>query len=188
MDLGAVEWVKLELDVSAFDPSCFAADARRVEDSGVRVTTLFELGDTPEHRRKLFELNAECSADIPSRGEFHTWEEYQELRLAAPSFLSRGVTLALDGERWVGMSALSHRAGYGYAFHDMTGTIRSHRGRGIATAMKITVVEFARQLGVGTIRTVHHPGNVRMIRLNRRIGYVDADWDYPTRRPQPTNT
>ncbi len=179
---GTVAWVKLELDLASFDPGRFGDDLRRVEDLGVVLTTLANLGDTPRRRQRLYELNAELSADIPGRGEFHSWEEYQRVRLEAPSFTPAGVTLAIDAGRWLGMSALSHRGGLDYAFSDMTGTVRSHRGRGIATAMKVAGIAFAREIGVTTIRTVHHPQNEAMIRLNRKLGYTDGTWDYPVRQ------
>lgn len=174
-----MEWVKLELDVVSFDPDRFADVVQRVADAGVALSTLTEEGDTPLDRRRLNELNAECSADIPGRGAFHTWEEYQRVRLGSPSFDPDGAVLALHSGRWVGMSALPHRDGYDYAFSDMTGTVRSHRGRGIATAMKVAGVDFARRIGVASIRTVHHPDNTAMIRLNRWLGYQDGHWDYP---------
>ncbi len=78
------------------------------------------------------------------------------------------------------MSGHSHRGGYDYAFAEMTGTVRSHRGRGIATAMKVAGIAFVRKLGVTNIRTVHHPGKA-MITLNRKLGFVDGAWDYPAR-------
>jgi len=177
---GNVTWVKLDLDIATFDPTPFLADIRSVEESGIELTTLATLGDTPEQRRSLYDLNAECLRDIPGRGEFHSWDEYQRVRFGSSSFDPIGVTLALDANQWVGMSSLSHREGYDYAFAEMTGTVRSHRGRGLATAMKVAGIAFARQLGMTNIRTVHHPGNAAMITLNRKLGFVDGAWDYPT--------
>ncbi len=173
------DWVKLELLLSTFDSSRFMEETRRVGESGVVISTLAELGDTPDQRRKLYELNAECSSDIPDRGEFHTWEQYQAVRLGASSFLPHGVVLAIHGNNWVGMSQISHRPGYPFAFQEMTGTTRSHRGLGIAITMKVAAVEVARGLGVDSLRTIHHPDNEAMIALNRKLGFVEADFVYP---------
>ena len=38
-------------------------------------------------------------------------------------------------------------------------------------------IGFAALCGVDRIRTVHHPANVAVIEMNRRLGYVDAAWD-----------
>jgi len=45
--------------------------------------------------------------------------------------------------------------------------------------MKVRGMDFADRCGVTMARTVHHPGNHSMIALNRRLGYVDADWAHP---------
>ncbi|MCX2925254.1 hypothetical protein [Streptomyces sp. NEAU-W12] len=46
-----VPWVKLELDVAAFDAPHFETYVTRCREDGIRLTTLAQLGDTPEHRR-----------------------------------------------------------------------------------------------------------------------------------------
>jgi RimJ/RimL family protein N-acetyltransferase len=179
--MNAHEWIKLELDVASFASDEFQIGVERVLHGGIVLTSLQELGNTTENQYRLFELNAECSADIPARGKFHTWQEYKRVRIETDSFDPAGVILALDGARWVGLSGLSHRDGVEYGFAEMTGTVRSHRRRGIATAMKVRGIGLASDLNLATIRTVHHPANAAMIGLNRRLGFIDATWDYPTR-------
>jgi hypothetical protein len=46
-------------------------------------------------------------------------------------------------------------------------------------AMKTIGIGFAGLCGVDKIRTVHHPANTAAIEMNRRLGYVDAEWDPP---------
>jgi len=179
--MAGVEWIKLELDVASFESDGLQTDVERVTTSGIVLTSLEDLGNTTDNRYRMYKLNAECSADIPGRGEFHSWDEYQRARLEAVSFDPSGVILAIDGDQWIGMSALSHREAVEYGFAEMTGTVRSHRKRGIAIAMKVSGIAYAKELNLSTIRTVHHPGNDAMIGLNRRLGFVDATWDYPSR-------
>lgn len=169
----AIEWVKLELHVAA------AVDESIAVPEGIVLTTLADLGDTQKNRRKLYELNAECSADIPGRGPFHSWEDYQRLRLDIASFDPAGVTLALDGADWVGMSALSVHPHLGICFQEMTGVRAAYRRRGLAMAMKLHTLDFARACQAQLICTVNDPRNTAMIDLNRRVGFTDADWDYP---------
>ncbi|MFD3325439.1 hypothetical protein [Streptomyces sp. NPDC058701] len=59
----------------------------------------------------------------------------------------------------------------------MTGLRAAHRGRGVSIAVKAPGVGFAGLCGVGRVRTVHHPANVRAVAANRTPGYVDAEWD-----------
>ena len=76
--------VRLQLDVTDFDLARFQPYVDECRTSGIRLTTLSELGDTPEHRRALYDLNKECSADIPERGAFFTYDEYHRLRFEVP--------------------------------------------------------------------------------------------------------
>ncbi|HUZ25500.1 MAG TPA: GNAT family N-acetyltransferase [Streptosporangiaceae bacterium] len=171
------DWVKLELDVRTFDAARFAPYAERCQAAGIRLTTLAELGDTPAHRRALYELNKECSADIPEGGEFYTFAEYLARRINVPSFDAGGVVIALDGDAWAGLAVTSDHSPTGHVFNEMTGVKTACRHRGIAVAMKITGIGFASLCGVNKIRTFHHPANTAAIEMNRRLGYVDAEWD-----------
>jgi hypothetical protein len=173
----AGHWVKLELDVKTFDAARFARYLERCRDAGIRLTTLAELGDTAGHRRSLYELNKECSADIPDRGEFYTFEEYLKRRIDVPAYDPRGVVIALDDDVWCGLAATSDHRSSGFVFNEMTGVKAAYRGRGISIAMKTVGIEFADLCGVDKIRTLHHPANTAAIEMNRRLGYVDAEWD-----------
>ncbi|MGW0706190.1 GNAT family N-acetyltransferase [Streptomyces sp. NPDC002643] len=171
-----IDWVRLQLDVTDFDLARFQPYVDKCRTSGIRLTTLSELGDTPDNRRALYELNKVCSADIPERGEFFSYEEYHRLRFEAPAYDPRGVVVALDGERWVGMAATSDRRKSGFVFNEMTGVRSCHRGRGLSLAMKTFGIGFAGMCGVSTVRTLHHPANAHAIAMNRTLGYVEADW------------
>jgi GNAT superfamily N-acetyltransferase len=165
-------WVRLKLDVETFDDGAFAHVVRQCESEGVSFKTMTELGDTESNRRRLYELNRTCAADIPERGEFFTYEEYVERRILR-DYTPDTTVIALVGHDWVGMSAASDRSPQGYFFNEMTGVVRSHRGRGIALAMKSIVIQLVRDRGVAELRTFHHPDNAAPIALNRRLGYVD---------------
>jgi predicted GNAT family acetyltransferase len=54
----------------------------------------------------------------------------------------------------------------------MTGVARSHRGRGIALALKETQVAAAKAAGYQTLRTQNDLGNAPMRRVNDKLGYV----------------
>lgn len=167
------QWVRLTLDLGNFDAGAFDEVLERCSAEGIDLTTMADLGDHDANRRRLYELNRACSADIPERGEFYTYEEYLERRIER-DYEPDTTVIALDHGVWVGMSAASDHRDEGFFFNEMTGVVRSHRGRGIALAMKLTVIRLVRDLGVREMRTFHHPSNVAPIALNRRLGYVDA--------------
>ncbi|MCM1970635.1 MULTISPECIES: hypothetical protein [unclassified Streptomyces] len=64
----SVPWVRLELTVRTFDSARFTPYVDRCRAEGFSFTTLARLGDAEDARRRLYELNKECSADIPERG------------------------------------------------------------------------------------------------------------------------
>lgn len=159
----ATEWVRLMLDLDSFDDTGFRSD--------LAFATLAELGDTAEHRRKLYELNKTCAADIPERGEFYSFEEYLAVRIEVPGYDAAGVIVALDGTEWVGFSMTSIQPGF--AFSEMTGVLAQYRGRGISLALKVRAIDFARRSGRRWLRAFHHPANAAAIGMNRRLGFFD---------------
>lgn len=67
-------WVQLEL------PTDIALPASPASPSGVSLASIAELGDTEQLRRRVYELNKECAADIPGRGQFFSYDEYIQRR------------------------------------------------------------------------------------------------------------
>jgi RimJ/RimL family protein N-acetyltransferase len=108
------------------------------------------------------------------------FEEYLRTRIAVPSYSPAGTVIALDGEEWVGMAAISDWRSRGFMFNEMTGVRAEHRGRGIAVAMKALAIRFARSTDARWLYTFHDARNLAAIGLNRRLGYVDADFDETT--------
>jgi GNAT superfamily N-acetyltransferase len=167
-----VNWVHLRLDVDRFDGTEFEPYLQRAEADGIRFTTLAELGDTPENRRALYELNRICSKDIPERGEFYTFEEYLAQRIDVLSFTPEGVILALKDGEWIGMAAVSLHPGKAYS--EMTGVLAGHRGKGLSLGLKLLAIRFVKDKGYGGLEASHHPRNDAAIAMNRRLGFVDA--------------
>lgn len=168
-----IQWVKLELDLGGFNPGPFLAPLP----AGVRVMTLPELGDEQRRRRGIYELNKECAADIPERGDFFSWAEYQRVRFDVPRFRPDGQLLAVTGDELVGLCQVSQRPGVVWAFVEMTGVRRDWRTRGVATALKLAAIKSARTWGATHLRTVHHPNNNAIITANRKLGFHDADFN-----------
>ena len=168
--------VKLQLSVPDFrdDPWLhYIADCER---RGIIFFSLAELGETEANQRHMYELNKECSADLPGRGPFYSYEECCAQRLEVDSFVAFGVIFAVDGgvpgDPWVCMAGVSHRLGQDYTFNEMTGVVRTYRRRGIATALKLRTIQVAESLGVQFIYTSHAAANVTAIAMNRRLGYT----------------
>ncbi|MDJ1137858.1 GNAT family N-acetyltransferase [Streptomyces iconiensis] len=166
----SVDWVRLTLDLNAFDETPFEPRLRKCREAGITFTTMSELGDTAENRRALYELNKTCAADIPERGEFYTYDAYVAERIETPTYNPCCVTLALEGPTWVGMSTASLHPDH--AFNEMTGVLPTHRAQGLALSLKLLTLTHTRTHDVPTVTTFHHPANTAMITLNRQLGHV----------------
>lgn len=95
------------LDLTSFDPSHFAGAITSAEAAGFRFASLAELGDTPAHRRHLYDLHVETGRDIP--GTSGTWEPYD---VYAQGFFGRD-SYRPDGQ-WVVLDtrAVNRRLGF----------------------------------------------------------------------------
>lgn len=65
----------------------------------------------------------------------------------------------------------------GIRVSEMTGVLRTHRGRGVSLALKVMAIRFAGSSGMPLLRTFHPPDNAFAIAMNRRLGFVDDRQD-----------
>ncbi len=165
------------LQIDLFAEERFADICQQVEESGIWIGSLRELLKTdPEWQYKLWNLEWEIHRDVPTadpltRMDFDFWAKRV---FGSPNFTLDGVIVAKDGEQLVGLSSLwlsdgdPHRLGTG-----LTGTVRSYRRRGIATAMKVRAIQFARRYGAQVIETDNEEHNP-MYKLNLKLGFKPA--------------
>ena len=162
-----------ELDLSTFDPATFADAVAKVRESGIEILPASELAKRdPNWMRKTWELHGEIIPDVPDDDVLHN-EPFAEFRKSFdhPDFIPEGYFLALDGVRYVGMSSVWNRGvKKGEVYTRLTGVVRSHRRRGIATALKVSAHEFAKSTGARVITTDNEENNP-MYDLNMQLGF-----------------
>lgn len=166
-----------KLDVIAFDPAPYAPLLARLRAEGIAITTLRELDAAdPDCRQKLFDLDTAISRDIPSTGDKRPPEfgEWQARRLAGPGCDPDGWFIAVAGDQYVGESQ-GRITAPGLFEMGATGVRRAYRRRGIATALKVHAIQYARARGVAEIFTTNDSRNP-MYQLNLALGF----------RPQPS--
>jgi GNAT superfamily N-acetyltransferase len=163
------------LDVAAFDPAPFAGAEEKARAHGIEVRSLAELASDPERDRKVYDLVWAVEEDVPrSEPEFTPvpFEQWRVKELANPNLIAEGYFVALDGGRYVGVSQLWRSQGTEMLETGLTGVRREYRRRGIALALKLRALEYARALGCPTIRTWNESRNRGMLSINEALGFV----------------
>ncbi|MBN1680189.1 MAG: GNAT family N-acetyltransferase [Anaerolineae bacterium] len=164
-----------ELDITTFDPARFAHVNARVESSSIKIVSLTELQKRdPDWKRHLYDVRMAIIQDVPTTGTqvLPSFEEFESSTLCGPAYDTDGWFVALENSHYVGMCrGWMNQADAEKFNNELTGVIRSHRRRGIATALKLRLIAYARQRGV-TIITTSNEENNPMYHLNLMLGFV----------------
>ncbi len=101
-----------------------------------------------------------------------SFERFAATQLDSPDVLPSAHFLALDEERIVGVSRLRRDSRHAdVLYQEFTGTHPEYRGRGIAQALKLRTVQYARENGYRQIRTSNDSTNAPMLHINDAIGF-----------------
>ena len=162
------------VDLAAFDVDAFNGAETAVERAGLRVATYRELEGDPDRDRKYAELDGTVGKDMPSTETPTPMgpEQFRRQIIESPDFLPDATLFALDGDRYVGVSALFGTPGDPTLMNGTTGVLRDYRRRGIATALKLRNARWGRENGYARIRTWNEQGNRAMLGINERFGFV----------------
>ncbi len=167
------------LDLASFDETRFAGVIEGAEASGIRFTNLAELGNTLEAQRQLYEINSRTGLDVPgSEQTFVPFERFQEDVFNSFWYRADGQIVALDGEHWIGMSAIGYFPASNSCYNMMTGVDRAYRGRKLALALKLLAIRRAQRYGAAYIRTNNDSENAPMLAINRKLGYEPKPGKY----------
>ncbi|HPC06620.1 MAG TPA: GNAT family N-acetyltransferase, partial [Anaerolineaceae bacterium] len=170
--------IAMQLDLRTFDDSPYQAVIDRLQGEGFRFTSMGELGNTEDAQRKEYILNESTSEDVPGTGGEKAWssfEDFQKRVCQADWYIADGQKVVIDSAsgQLVAMSAITRYRDADYAYNLHTGVDRNYRGRGLAQAVKITALHYARDvLKVDTVRTHHNTFNLPMIAIDRKLGYM----------------
>ena len=159
------------------------ADANPIEckslGEGVRIVRLSEIaGDRESFLHSLKRLwdginqdEAKLGTPESSNESFLQWKRQV---IEGNGLSAETHWVALDGNAPVGCTYLRRLNGES-AENDFTGVAKTHRERGIATAMKLRSIDWAKQNGVKRFYTSSEVGNSSMIGIHLRLGYFPGE-------------
>lgn len=164
---------------STINPQRFAAGSLRsvvdrVAANGIALVPLADLkADHPDWVERLYRLYAAIEEDIPfpvaERPNPHAVfrSEVVDSELAMPE----AFFIAVDGDEWVGLTELRKVDREStWLTQELTGVVRGHRRRGIATALKVVGLEWAEANGFQRVRTWNDNRNTGMLAVNAKLG------------------
>jgi len=161
------------LDVATVDAAKFADKANVPE--GVEIVTLKgERAKNPGCLRGIFDMVNEIGPDIPNP-DVYTASTYEMFLsgIENPDALHDAYFLAKAGDRYVGISNLWRSEGSpDVLYQGLTGVVREHRGRGLAWALKMRTIAYARDHGFRQIRTWNNTMNRPILNINEALGFV----------------
>jgi GNAT superfamily N-acetyltransferase len=165
-----------KLDLTSWDPAPFLGAVERAEKQGIGLTSLAALRDRdPDFARKVYEMEREIWQDIPlpDKQTDPGFDWYRRHVIEAPNLYPEAFWLGMDGDRPVGLSCLWKQKSGNHLGTGLTGTLRAYRKRGLATALKVKALSFAKAKGHPWVKTDNEENNVGMVGINKRLGFVD---------------
>ena len=168
------------LDLGRFNPTAFASDIQRVADAGIALLTLREyMAIEPDYQRQIYDAMKDAERDVPwyETGEGVSFNFFATQFDDNPDLLPDSYVLAVEHGKCVGLTQLwASQATDEKLYTGITGVNRSHRGHGVATALKVKSLGNGKKRLAGSgrapiVETQNHETNP-MLQINLRLGFV----------------
>ena len=166
--------LRLDLAQATFENSSTTID--RVKSRGISISTLHqERQNDPRYIEKLYELTSTLERDDPARDPFSPpsyYEREAKLWLEQPYVLQHGYFIAKHGDDYVGITNLNRIDAVPDAISvGFTGVKREYRRQGIATALKVSAIEWAKEQDYKTICSQNQAVHSSLLKLNETLGF-----------------
>jgi GNAT superfamily N-acetyltransferase len=138
---------------------------------GIEIVTWAE---RPELARGIYGVACEAYPDVPDGDdrEMPSFAHWLSMDMQGVSDRPEATFVALAGDEVVGYAKLHLSPAHpDIGAHDMTGVLRSWRGRGVAGALKRAEIAWAKENGFTKLRTGNEVRNEPIRRLNEQFGY-----------------
>lgn len=165
------------LDLAGFDKTPFTGLPGRVAETGIEIRPIAALRRRdPKWLEKWRDLEVEVAQDIPYPDALtvQPLEEFRKMT-SHPHFLGEAQFIAVDVTRaerpYAGISGLWGNPATPHKFDTgLTGVRRAYRRRGLATALKLHAIDYAKAHNGRYIETENEENNP-MYQINVRLGF-----------------
>jgi len=165
--------------LSALDPRLVDTSRLEALPDGVRIVPLIDLLDRlPEVHALYTEAAADMPADTPETNV--SLDEWLGETVGSPDLDRELSVVVLVNDLPAALSWINANRAHGLADHDLTGTARAHRRRGLARLAKLEVVRRCAEAGISRVMTENDSENLGMLAINDELGFapytVATEW------------
>ncbi|NUL83390.1 MAG: GNAT family N-acetyltransferase [Armatimonadetes bacterium] len=169
-----------QIELEQFDPNEFAEWLGYADKAGVRIMTYAELAHDPDRARKAHAMHDAGMMDVPTGDAVAEvpFDRYKKTVLGSPHFDERTLFLAVDPDGdYVGYTQLWGSNLPAKMHTGLTAVARSHRGKGLAKALKVAALAHAKSIGIKIVDTENDETNARMLAVNWKLGFQAFETD-----------
>jgi GNAT superfamily N-acetyltransferase len=165
--------------LSSLDPRTVDTSPLHERPEGVQIVPLAGLLDRLPAVHALY---AEASADMPADNPETNvpLEEWLKETIGDPDLDHELSVVVLVDDAPAALSWVCADRSHGLADHDLTGTARAYRRRGLARLAKLAVVRRCAEAGISRLMTENDTENVGMLAINDELGFephaVMTEW------------
>jgi mycothiol synthase len=165
-------------ELDSYQPEAWRSSLDRVRSAGIRIRSfsdvLAERDDAGKERfwHELWEAEAPMWDDIPFASPMPHWpfDRFYKMAVKSGQLIPELSLLAYDDDVIAGFTTTGdHQKKDGWTW--MTGVARTHRGKGIAMALKVEALARAKAKGLRAMGTVNDEPNKAMRGVNIKLGY-----------------
>jgi GNAT superfamily N-acetyltransferase len=157
--------------LSALDPRLVDTSRLAELPDGLRIVALADLLDRlPEVHALYTEAAADMPADAPETNV--SLDEWLSETIGSPDLDRKLSVVVLVDDRPAALSWVNANRAHGLAEHDLTGTARAYRRRGLARLAKLEVVRRCAEAGISRVMTENDSENAAMLAINDELGFA----------------